>query len=462
MLNRDESVDTIPIAVFGDQPICWQLQCQLEFLGCLIRPINSLTEINEQTTAALWLCGSGDQLRHWLADCCTALPTILHLTDHDANLLAHSQGVAITSAPLSLGQAIKTLEWIRLRQQPPAQADDTLIGEHPSMLILKDLIAKVAKADASVLILGETGSGKEVVARAIHQASARGDQPFIAVNCGAIPGDLLESELFGHEKGAFTGAFTARSGRFELAGDGTIFLDEIGDMPLSMQVKLLRVLQERTFERVGSNKLLVTNARIISATHRDLDDAVASGTFREDLFFRLNVFPLRIPPLRERGSDLPLLIAQLEQRLRAQGAEPSYLTPGVIAQLQRHPWPGNVRELANLIEQLSIMYPATMIDLHQLPPRFRPPQLVEPVLPEHTSNVEGTTDSDPPTVLPEGTELREYLNELECSMIRSALEENHHVVARAARRLGMRRTTLVERMRKFGLERSDSGTAPKF
>jgi sigma-54 specific flagellar transcriptional regulator A len=324
------------------------------------------------------------------------------------------------------------------------------------MQAVKRLVGQVARSEATVLILGETGSGKEVVARAIHSASERADKPFVAVNCGAIPGDLLESELFGHEKGAFTGAFTARAGRFELAEGGTLFLDEIGDMPLPMQVKLLRVLQERVFERVGSSKSIPTQVRIIAATHHNLDAAVADGSFRQDLFFRLSVFPIELPPLRERRSDMPQLIAALEGRLREQGMMPAHLTPAVVAHLGQLEWPGNIRELANLLEQLSIMYPDLPVDLEQLPPRARPEGIEDlTVPPTRDSQPAGTNrvDASPLSdgLPPEGVDLRTFLNDLERDMIQRALEDTGHVVARAARRLGMRRTTLVERMRKFGL-----------
>jgi sigma-54 specific flagellar transcriptional regulator A len=219
------------------------------------------------------------------------------------------------------------------------------------------------------------------------------------------------------------------------------------------------VLQERTFERVGSNKPLQTKARIISATHRNLEEAVAVGNFRQDLFFRLNVFPIELPSLRERQSDIPLLIATLEARLREHGVEPAYLTPAVLTHLEQQDWPGNIRELANLLEQLSIMYPGLLVDLPQLPTRFRPAHLESlPVMDARDRRVaEADTDLLHP-LPPEGRELREYLNELERGMIVAALEQNDQVVARAARRLGMRRTTLVERMRKFGLERDAADT----
>jgi Response regulator containing CheY-like receiver, AAA-type ATPase, and DNA-binding domains len=203
------------------------------------------------------------------------------------------------------------------------------------------------------LILGESGTGKEVVARNVHFLSERKDGPFIPVNCGAIPGELLESELFGHEKGAFTGAISARKGRFELAEGGTLFLDEIGDMPLQMQVKLLRVLQERTFERVGGNKPLQCNVRIIAATHRNLETMISEDKFREDLYYRLNVFPIDSPALRQRKDDIPLLLQELNSRIQGDGVEGVRFTEQAIASLMEHEWAGNVRELSNLVERLT-------------------------------------------------------------------------------------------------------------
>ncbi|MFO1372897.1 MAG: sigma-54 dependent transcriptional regulator, partial [Candidatus Competibacteraceae bacterium] len=191
----------------------------------------------------------------------------------------------------------------------------SLVGHSPAVVRVRDLIQRVAPSEATVLILGESGTGKEVVARNIHYYSARGKGPFVPVNCGAIPDNLLESELFGHEKGSFTGAISTRRGRFELAQGGTLFLDEIGDMPLNMQVKLLRVLQERTFERVGSDRSLEANVRVIAATHRDLDELIKTGSFREDLYYRLNVFPIEMPALRDRAEDLPLLVEDLVRRI---------------------------------------------------------------------------------------------------------------------------------------------------
>ena len=244
-------------------------------------------------------------------------------------------------------------------------------GTSRPMRAVHRLIEQVAPFDTNVLILGESGTGKEMVARHIHELSGRAGHPFVPVNCGAIPADLLESELFGHEKGAFTGALSTRMGRFEFAEGGTLFLDEIGDMSLQMQVKLLRVLQERTFERVGSNKTIRCNVRIIAATHRDLDAAISGGRFREDLYYRLNVFPLQMPPLRERLEDLPVLIEHLVQRQGQIAGRHVRLDKDAMNCLARNPWPGNVRELANLLERLAILFPEQTITAADLPERYR-------------------------------------------------------------------------------------------
>ena len=234
---------------------------------------------------------------------------------------------------------------------PSVEAENilnTIVGQSPAMQQVKKLIQQVATTDASVLILGESGTGKEVVAQALHQLSHRAARPFVPINCGAIPSELLESELFGHEKGAFTGAITARKGRFELAEKGSIFLDEIGDMPLPMQVKLLRVLQERTYERVGGNKSFSCDVRVIAATHRNLEDQIEAGNFREDLFYRLNVFPIEMPSLRERVEDIPALLSFMFDKIQQSGRPVPQLTEKVLIALQYYPWPGNVRELGNL------------------------------------------------------------------------------------------------------------------
>ena len=283
------------------------------------------------------------------------------------------------------------------------------------------------------------------------------------MNCGAIPAELLESELFGHEKGAFTGAITSRAGRFELANGGTLFLDEIGDMPLPMQVKLLRVLQERTFERVGSNKTQNVDVRIIAATHKNLEKMIEDGTFREDLYYRLNVFPIEMAP-RERVEDIALLLNELISRMEHEKRGSIRFNSAAIMSLCRHDWPGNVRELANLVERLAIMHPYGVIGVGELPKKFRhvddeDEQLASSLreeLEERAAINAGLPGMDAPAMLPaEGLDLKDYLANLEQGLIQQALDDAGGVVARAAERLRIRRTTLVEKMRKYGMSRRD-------
>lgn len=343
----------------------------------------------------------------------------------------------------------------KVGKRRPVELFRSLVGSSRAIKEVRQLIEQVASTDASVLILGESGTGKEVVARNIHYYSERRDKPFVPINCGAIPPELLESELFGHEKGAFTGAISARQGRFELAEDGTLFLDEIGDMPLPMQVKLLRVLQERTFERVGSNKSLTTNVRVIAATHRNLEVLIKDGTFREDLYYRLNVFPIEMPPLRERVEDIPLLITELITRIEHEKRGSVRLMPAAIMALCQNSWSGNVRELANLIERVAILYPFGLIDVKELPEKYRPDALINNGVYADQPNIQPAVPDEVPEVsarLPrDGINLKEHLSNLEVSLIRQALNEANGVVAHAAKLLNMRRTTLVEKLRKYGI-----------
>ncbi len=353
----------------------------------------------------------------------------------------------------------------------------SLVGQSRGIQEVRHLIEQVARTEANVLILGESGTGKEVVARNIHYHSSYSNGPFVPINCGAIPPELLESELFGHEKGAFTGALTSRKGRFELADGGTLFLDEIGDMPMPMQVKLLRVLQERCFERVGGNNTIKVNVRIVAATHRNLENMIEEDSFREDLFYRLNVFPIEMPALKERKQDIPLLLQELMARLEAEGGQPVCFTPRAINSLMEHDWPGNVRELANLIERMVILYPNSLIDVNHLPTKYRYSDIPEfqPEGNPFVSVEEQERDvfqdifsedfsfdeiseldynaNAPQELPPEGVNLKELLAELEVNLISQALEAQAGVVARAADMLGMRRTTLVEKMRKYNLQR---------
>ncbi|MFY0665861.1 MAG: sigma-54-dependent Fis family transcriptional regulator [Natronospirillum sp.] len=349
-------------------------------------------------------------------------------------------------------------EWGRNRQvQRDTKLFHSLVGSSRQVQSIRELMAQVADKDVTVLILGESGTGKEVVARNLHYHSERKKQPFVPVNCGAIPPELLESELFGHEKGAFTGAITSRPGRFELAEGGTLFLDEIGDMPLAMQVKLLRVLQEHTYERVGGSKTYKTDVRIVAATHRNLEQMIAEGTFREDLYYRLNVFPIEMPSLRERSEDIPLLINELIRRIEAEKRGSLQFNSAAIMSLTRHDWPGNVRELANLVERLVIMHPFSVIGIQELPMKYRHVEDGDPVeipvrAPAAPVAATRTSALETKALLPvNGLNLKEYLTDLEQDLILQALEDCDNVVARAAERLHLRRTTLVEKMRKYGL-----------
>ncbi len=359
-----------------------------------------------------------------------------------------------------------------------AVADHLPTGRSSVIARVNRLIAQVAPFDTNVLILGESGTGKEVVARAIHAASRRASRPFVPINCGAIPAELLESELFGHEKGAFTGALNARKGRFEIAEGGTIFLDEIGDMPPAMQVKLLRVLQERCFERVGGTLTQRCDVRVIAATHRNLETAIGNGQFREDLYYRLNVVPVEMPPLRERSDDMPELIDALVARVCAQHAVTVRFSAGALAALQGYRWPGNVRELSNLIERMAIQSGGAVVTVADLPARYRPADwthgteeavaMTPPPATMHDAatacdgvaddpvgerralfGTPGAHDVDLPAG---GLNIREYLDSLEERLIVQALDSTAGIVARAADLLSLRRTTLVEKMRKYGLQ----------
>ncbi|MCF6192846.1 MAG: sigma-54 dependent transcriptional regulator [Kangiellaceae bacterium] len=346
-----------------------------------------------------------------------------------------------------------------------------IVGQSDAMSNARKLIEQVASSEATVLILGESGTGKEIAARGLHDLSDRANNPFVPINCGAIPAELLESELFGHEKGAFTGALVTRKGRFELADGGTIFLDEIGDMPMPMQVKLLRVLQDKTFERVGSEKSITANVRIVAATHRQLSSEVKEGRFREDLFYRLNVFPIEMPSLRDRVEDVDQLVAELISRLEKEKRGSVRLSPNAIRSLMACQWPGNVRELANLLERLCILHPYGVVDVKDLPEEYRKDNDLSsyqtPALAkrgETSSNdlnidkliasVATFNGSDTSQLPTNGLNLKEFIKDVEVSYIEKALTEEDWVVARAAKRLTMQRTTLVEKMRKYQLQKS--------
>ena len=404
---------------------------------------------------------------------CPELPILINGTFSRVGLQGslRRQVVGELEHPLCYSQIIDALHLVQvyrihcrqgqvLAGHHDAQLFRNLVGNSRAIRHVRALMVQVMEKDVNVLITGESGTGKEVVARNLHEHSSRKDQAFVAVNCGAIAPDLLESELFGHEKGAFTGAYSNRKGRFEVAEGGTLFLDEIGDMPLSMQVKLLRVLQEKTFERVGGSQSIAADVRVIAATHRNLEKMVAEGTFREDLYYRLNVFPIEMPALRQRSEDIPLILNDLINRMERDQRGSVRFSSDTILCLCRYDWQGNVRELANLVERLAIMYPMGVIGLDELPQRFRVAAAEDPQKSEATEvfptsiQASGMAGLDELAVLPvSGLNLKEFLSDLERKLIRQALDDCNNVVARAADKLQIRRTTLVEKMRKYGLNR---------
>ena len=344
----------------------------------------------------------------------------------------------------------------------------SLVGNSRAIIRVRKLIDQVAPTEATVLILGESGTGKEVVARNIHYYSNRRKKPFVPINCGAIPGELLESELFGHEKGSFTGAVGSREGRFEQAEGGTIFLDEIGDMPMAMQVKLLRVIQERSFERVGSNKTINSDVRIIAATHQDLEKLIEEDKFREDLYYRLNVFPVEMPPLKKRVEDLPLLVNELITRLEHEKQASVSISASAMMALCHYDWPGNVRELANLMERMTILHPYGLVEASDLPQKIAPENraVVEQGLDDSfvddelsmtqvIAGMPAVSLNNEPRLPRDGLDLKQHLTDIEICLIEQALDECSGVVAHAANKLKIRRTTLVEKMRKYNIQRPE-------
>jgi two-component system response regulator AtoC len=315
------------------------------------------------------------------------------------------------------------------------EAYPPLIGEHPLVQRIGQLIKKVAPTDATILIMGESGTGKELVARAVHALSPRVDRPFVAVNCGAIPAELLESEMFGHERGAFTGAIGQRAGMFQLANGGTIFLDEVGEMSPTLQVKLLRVLQDREVRPVGGDRATRIDLRVVAASNKELAAEVEAGRFREDLFYRLQVIPIVMPPLRERRSDVPLLIHHFLRRLNERRAHPPItISDEAMVHLWEYDWPGNVRELENLLERLVILSEEDRIDLHHLPPQIRS-LISEKKIPR-------------PTLGDHGIDFNTAVEEFENRLIEEALRRTKGNKQAAARLLGLKRTTLVAKLRR--------------
>ena len=350
--------------------------------------------------------------------------------------------------------------------------DDIIIGQSAPAKELKKLIEVVAEAPTSVLVLGETGTGKELVARAIHAASRRSGR-LISVNCAAIPSELLESEIFGHEKGAFTGADKPREGRVELARGGTLFLDEIGDMPLPLQTKLLRVLENRTVQRVGGNNEIEVDFRLVCATHQNIQERVDDGAFRADLYYRINVFPIQVPSLAERQVDIPLIVgAIMEQLADGRNDRAPVMDNSALTELSRYPWPGNVRELRNVLERAMVMFPQKAVTGTQVREnllRMKAPDQAEEMdaLWEASQGLSGIDlaqeAGESPLPHPahyanwfsyfENIDLRRHLRDIEVVLIEAALEKSDGMVSKAAETLKLRRTTLIEKMKKLMIDR---------
>ena len=349
--------------------------------------------------------------------------------------------------PLSLEKVIlvvnHALDLVRLEEEnlflkQKVSHEYELTGASGPIQDLKEMIDIVAPTNAWILIMGENGTGKELVARSIHRQSKRFQKPFIEVNCAAIPEDLIESELFGHEKGAFTGATAKKRGKFDLANEGTIFLDEVADMSLKAQAKVLRILQEKKFERVGGNRLIPTDVRVLAATNKDLEREMEEGHFRQDLYYRLNVIPLRIPPLRDRKEDIPLLVDRfLKDFASKEGEAEKQVSDEVMAVLMRHNWPGNVRELKNIIERLVIMTPTTTISRCDITPLFEEGRSAECAVPEPDM----AADS-----------LRAAKQDFERQYLIRKLRENDGNVSRTAEAIGLERSNLHKKIRSYGLE----------
>ncbi|WP_269844886.1 sigma-54 interaction domain-containing protein [Zhongshania marina] len=413
------------------------------------RVYTNLTDLKPAECDAIFSSGQfSPALKKWLG---AATPPVVTLSDTSTSQANPVNGLVLKT-DFYYQDVLEVLYRLQLgRERGAVLANEPLVGVSSAVAELRRLSAQVADKAVTVLITGPSGAGKEVVARSLHDLSSRRDAPFVPINCGAIPRELLESELFGHERGAFTGAISSRAGRFELAEGGTLFLDEIGDMPLEMQVKILRVIQERQFERVGSDKTRTADVRIIAATHRNLEAMISAGQFREDLYYRINVFPLNVPALAERREDIPHLIRVLSKQLEAEGLGRLRLADSALRSLSAHAWSGNIRELANLLERLVIMYPDTVVGFADLPENYR--HGGDSWRPASQSAVDTAVRADGVPSLPvSGIDMKAYFQILERQWIAEALEAHAGVISKAATHLGLRRTTLIEKMRKLDIK----------
>ena len=409
-------------------------RCRDEIPGCVVLDVNlpglSGLDVQQKLGSAeaqvpvIFITGHGDVPTSVRAMKSGAVDFLTKPLDCDALLAAVRRGIARSPKGAST------------RRKAPRTFSEPIVGDSPAFKAVIDRVAMVAPTGSTVLILGETGTGKERVAHAIHSLSQRSARPMVSLNCAAIQPSLIASELFGHERGAFTGAVHQRLGRFELAEGSTIFLDEIGDLPAETQISLLRVLQEREFERVGGNQPIRADVRVIAATHRDLPAAIAEGSFRSDLFYRLNVFPIEVPPLRERASDIPLLVEHFLRMLKSKlQREVRGLDEKALEMMRSYSWPGNVRELQNVIERWAIVSGSSdvVIDESWFAPEVAPAEAADR------------------KQAPDGTiNFREYLERVERNLIGRAMTAAFGNQSEAARRLGLSRGSLLERLRKYG------------
>jgi DNA-binding NtrC family response regulator len=420
-------------------------RCRDEVPGCLVLDVNlpGLTGLDVQQELAsaevhvpiIFITGHGDVPTSVRAMKSGALEFLTKPLDTDALLAAIRQGIA------------RSLKGASARRKAPRALSEAMVGESPAFKAVIGRVAMVAPTDSTVLILGETGTGKERVAHAIHARSHRSARPILSINCAAIQPSLIASELFGHERGAFTGALHQRLGRFELAEGGTIFLDEIGDLPAETQIALLRVLQEREFERVGGNQRIRADVRVIAATHCDLRAAIAEGSFRNDLFYRLNVFPIHVPPLRERPTDIPLLIDHfLRTQKRKLGREVRGLDEKTLEMMRTCSWPGNVRELQNVIERWAIVSGSSDVLIDE---SWFAPEATQAAALDREQAPDGTVN------------FREYLETVERNLIGRAMTAAGGNQSEAARRLGLSRGSLLERLRKYGRRPPDDRASDK-
>ncbi|WP_316897949.1 sigma-54 dependent transcriptional regulator [Pseudodesulfovibrio indicus] len=420
------------------------------------------TDIPDLVFLDIWLPGmDGLEALETISRDYEGLPVIMisgHGTIETAVKALKKGAFDFIEKPLSLEKVVVSarngLEFSRLRQENQAlktrissEQPVTLTGESAPIANLREVIGRVAPTESWVLITGANGTGKEIVARSIHNQSSRADKPLVAVNCAAIPEELIESELFGHEKGAFTGAEKAQIGKFELADGSTLFLDEIGDMSLKTQAKILRILQEQAFEHVGGRKTIKVDVRVIAATNKDLPREIKAGNFREDLYYRLKVFPLELPPLRDRVEDIPLLINDfMDTLVRQHGFKPIAFAPESIDVLSRYPWPGNVRELKNFVERMFIMYAGETVTPDLLPPEFKPARPApEPGEHAPAAPMDGFINDGP-------ADLKQARADFEARFLEAKLKEFDGNISQLAKAIGLERSSLYRKLKAYNIQ----------